>query len=195
MTRSDRASGDSIRSGDPGAGMGRGRMRALCGRLRVARRLAARLKSTRRRRVVLLAAAFLSVTLILFPPAWLVYHVYFDRTGMPDLESFIRFEPPTTGVVRDVHGTVLIELARQYRRVVAYDEVPLILRQAIMAAEDNRFFTHSGVDYRALPRVVQKTAVRSMGEWWKGGHGLRLLLPQGVRRSPSSSPAATSCRT
>ena len=35
------------------------------------------------------------------------------------------------------------------------------------------------MDYRALPRVVQKTAVRSMSEWWKGGHGFRLLLPQG----------------
>ena len=74
---------------------------------------------------------------------------------------------------------MLIELAREYRRVVTYDEVPLILRQAILAAEDKSFFTHSGVDYRALPRVVQKTAVRSLAEWWKGGHGLRLLLPQG----------------
>ena len=30
---------------------------------------------------------------------------------------------------------MLIELAREYRRVVTYDEVPLILRQAILAAE------------------------------------------------------------
>ena len=128
---------------------------------------------------MLLAVVFVPVALLLFPPAWLVYHVHFDRTGLPDLESFIRFEPPTTGVVRDVHGQVLIELAREYRQIVTYDEVPLILRQAIMAAEDKSFFSHSGVDYRALPRVVQKTAVRSISEWWKGGHGLRLLLPQG----------------
>ena len=38
--------------------------------------------------------------------------------------------------------------------MVSYDEVPLILRQAILAAEDKNFFSHSGVDYRALPRVV-----------------------------------------
>ena len=159
--------------------MRRARMRTLFARLRVTRRLAARLKAMRRRRVVLLGLALLAVALLLFPAAWLVYHVYFDRTGMPDLEAFIRFEPPTTGVVRDAHGKVLIELAREYRRVVTYDEVPLILRQAILAAEDNRFFSHSGVDYRALPRVIQKTAVRSVSEWWKGGHGFRLLLPQG----------------
>ena len=157
----------------------RARMRALLARLRVTRRLAARLQALRRRRVVLLGAALVAAALLLSTPGWLVYHVYFDRTGMPDLETFIRFEPPTTGVVRDVHGTVLIELAREYRRVVTYDDVPVILRQAILAAEDNRFFSHSGVEYRALPRIVQKTAERSVGEWWKGGHGFRLLLPQG----------------
>jgi penicillin-binding protein 1A len=155
------------------------RMRALLARLRITRRLAARLKAMRRHRVVLLGIALLAVALPLVPAAWLVHHVYFDRTGMPDLEAFIRFEPPTTGVVRDAHGQILIELAREYRRVVTYDEVPLILRQAILAAEDNRFFSHSGVDYRVVPRIVQKTAVRSVSEWWKGGHGFRLLLPQG----------------
>ena len=155
------------------------RMRAIFARLRVTLRLSARLKAMRRHQVVLLGIAVLAVALPLFPAAWLVHHVYFNRTGMPDLEAFIRFEPPTTGVVRDAHGTVLIELAREYRSVVSYDQVPIILRQAILAAEDKRFFSHSGVDYRVVPRIVQKTAVRSIREWWKGGHGFRLLLPQG----------------
>jgi membrane carboxypeptidase/penicillin-binding protein len=55
---------------------------------------------------------------------------------------------------------VLIELAREHRRVVSWDEMPLILRQAILAAEDKNFFSHSGVDYSVLPRVVLKMAVR-----------------------------------
>jgi penicillin-binding protein 1A len=128
---------------------------------------------------VLLAVTLAATALALIPVAWLAYHIYFDRSRLPDLEAFIRFEPPTTGTVYDARGQVMIELAREYRRVVTYDEVPPILRQAILAAEDKSFFTHSGVDYSALPRVVQKTAVRSGTEWWKGGHGLRLLLPQG----------------
>ena len=49
----------------------------------------------------------------------------------------------------------------------------------ILAAEDKNFFSHSGVDYRALPRVIQKTVVRSLTAWWKGGAGFRLLFPQG----------------
>ena len=145
---------------------------------RKARRLVARLTATRRRRIALLLSVLLPAALFLPPAAWIVHHVYFDRTDVPDLTAFLRFEPLTTGVVRDARGAVLVELAREYRRVVTYDEVPVILRQAILAAEDKRFFSHSGVDYRALPRVVQKTAARSISEWWKGG-GLRLLLPQG----------------
>ncbi len=153
-------------------------MRAFFARSRVAGRLVAQLKLARQRRILLLLAVVLPVVVALFPPAWLLYHVYFDRSEVPDLASFIRFAPPTTGVVRDANGQVLIELAREYRQVVTYDQVPPIVRQAIMAAEDQHFFTHSGVDYTAVPRVAYKTLARSLTEWWKG-EDLRLLLPQG----------------
>ena len=86
----------------------RARIRSL---FSLTRRLTVRLTATRRRRVVVLGAVFLPVALVLLPGAWLVHHVFFDRSGVPDLEPFIRFEPPTTGVVSDVHGTPLIELA------------------------------------------------------------------------------------
>jgi len=139
--------------------------------------MAGRLRSAWFRRIVLFVAAPLALLSLLLS-GWFIHHVYFDRSGLPDIERFIRFEPPTTGKVYDARGKVLIELAREYRRVVSYDEVPVILRQAVLAAEDKNFFSHSGVEYRALPRVVKKTAVRSLGAWWKGG-GFKLLFPQG----------------
>jgi penicillin-binding protein 1A len=147
--------------------------------LPIARRVAAWAKTLRRRRVVILAVALPLLALLLLPVAWLTYHVYFDRSGVPDLESFIRFEPPTTGVVTDAQGQVLIQLAREYRRVVTYEEVPEILREAILAAEDKRFFDHSGIDYRVLPRVVWKSVSHSLAQRREGGHRRRLLLPQG----------------
>jgi len=120
----------------------------------------------------------LPLALLLFLAAGPVYHVYFDRSGLPDIESFLRFEPPTIGAIYDDRGKILIELAREYRRVVTYDEVPPILRDAILAAEDKNFFAHSGVEYRALPRVVQKAAMHSLAAFWRGD-GFRPLLPQG----------------
>ena len=156
----------------------RERMRALFAHLYLVRELAARLDALRRRRAVLFFVLLVPVLACGLPAALLTYHLYFDRDALPDLEAFLRFEPPTTGSVRDSRGQVLIELAREYRRVVDFDEVPLVLRQAIFAAEDKNFLDHDGVDYGVLPRVVQKTVVRSVAEW-KGGQALRLLLPQG----------------
>ena len=102
----------------------------------------------------------------------LVHAVYFDRTGLPDVPSFLRFELPSTGRIQDERGEVLIEMAHQYRRVLRYEEIPPVLTNAILSAEDKNFFTHSGVDYGALVRVLGKTARRSLA-------GNRLVLSQG----------------
>lgn len=124
--------------------------------------------------------ALLTLALLPFlPGAALVHRVYFDATDLPDIEPFIRFELPATGRVYDIRGTVLISVAHEYRRVVTYGEVPIVIRQAILAAEDKNFFTHSGVDYGVLPRVAQKTVARSLATWWYGDENLRLRLPQG----------------
>ncbi len=129
------------------------------------------------RRFLRLTVAVLAALVVL--PGWsVIHHVYFNRSRLPDLEPFLRFEPPGIGEVFDARGTVLITLAHEYRRVVTYDEVPLVLRQALLAAEDKNFFSHSGVDYSALPRVIKTTTVASLAAWWNGGR-LRLLLPQG----------------
>lgn len=102
----------------------------------------------------------------------LVHAVLFDRAGLPDVAAFIRFELPSTGQIQDERGELLIEMAHQYRRVLRYDEIPPVLKNALLSAEDKNFFTHSGVDYVALVRVFGKTARRSLG-------GRRLVLSQG----------------
>jgi len=136
------------------------------------------LRSVGSRRTVCVSASAL-VLLFLLPAVGLVQHIYFNRGGLPDLEPFMRFELPTIGQVYDTNGKVLVELAREYRRVVLYDEVPPVLRDAILAAEDKNFFSHSGVEYRALLRVGYKTAVHSVAAWRKGGFQFRLRFPQG----------------
>jgi penicillin-binding protein 1A len=159
----------------PRVGVERLRPRVRLGGRRVAR-LVVWLGTLGWRRVGLALAA--AVALLLFLPEALVYHVYFDRSGLPDLGPFIRFETPTIGEIYDARGNLLIELAREYRHTVSYDQVPKVLRDAILAAEDKNFFSHSGVDYRALLRVVDKTVSSSLGTW-KDRTGFRLLLPDG----------------
>jgi hypothetical protein len=71
-----------------------------------------------------------------------LYHVYFDRGNLPDLGPFTRFELPTIGHVYDTNGRPLIELAREYPVISKYEDIPPIVRDAILAAEDKRFFSH-----------------------------------------------------
>ncbi|MHB1192974.1 MAG: transglycosylase domain-containing protein [Longimicrobiales bacterium] len=132
----------------------------------------------RTRRVVRMALLALALLPFLLA-AGLVNHVYRDKSNLPDIEPFLRFDLPATGLVYDARGTVLISVAREYRRVVTYGEVPVVLRQAILAAEDKNFFEHSGVDYSVLPRVAQKTMARSLAAWWHDDERLRLRLAQG----------------
>lgn len=90
------------------------------------------------------------------------YHVYFDRTNLPDIEPFIRFEFPTIGHVYDANDQPLIEMAREYRRNIKYEDIPPIVHDAILATEDKNFFTHSGVDYSVIPRVLSKVRIGTL---------------------------------
>ena len=84
------------------------------------------------------------------------YHIYLDRTNLPDIGPLARFEFPTIGHVYDANDQPLAVVARQYRRITTYEDIPPIVRDAILAAEDKNFFSHSGVDYSIIPRVLGK---------------------------------------
>ena len=125
-------------------------------------------------------AALMAASLTLLAPGCLVHHVYLDRSAPPDFDAFVRFELPGIGEVYDTKGHVLIELAHEYRRPVSYDEIPPVMREAVLSAEDKSFFSHSGVDYWVLPRVVAKALRHSLAAWWETrGRGITPVLPQG----------------
>jgi len=84
------------------------------------------------------------------------YHVYLDRDNLPDLEAFTRFEFPTIGRIYDANGQPLKEMASESRQITRYAEIPPIVRDAILAAEDKNFFSHSGVDYSGFARGICK---------------------------------------
>lgn len=91
-----------------------------------------------------------------------LYHIYFDRTNLPDIEPFTRFEFSTIGHIYDTNGQPLMEMARESRRNIKYEDIPPIVRDAILATEDKNFFTHSGVDYSVIPRVLGKVRIGTL---------------------------------
>jgi penicillin-binding protein 1A len=112
------------------------------------------------------------------------YDVYFNREDLPDLGPFTRFEFPAIGHVYDTNGRLLIELAREHREIIQYADIPPIVRDAILATEDKRFFSHDGVDYSSMPRVLGKVRVGTLlGRIVTGGRhdntSGRAIFPQG----------------
>jgi len=85
-----------------------------------------------------------------------LYYFYFDRNDLPDLGGFTRFEFPTIGYIYDANGRPLKEMASEARQITRYEDIPPIVRDAIVAAEDKNFFSHSGIDYRSFARVLGK---------------------------------------
>jgi penicillin-binding protein 1A len=97
--------------------------------------------------ITVTGVVYLSITL---------HYIYFDRTDLPEIEQFAKFEFSTIGHVYDLNSQPLAEMSREHRRITRYEEIPAIVRDAILAAEDKNFFSHNGVDYSAIPRVVAK---------------------------------------
>ncbi len=97
-----------------------------------------------------------------------VCYVYINHSDMPDIQPFVEFKAPVIGQIKDSQGKVIIELATEYRRIVSYDQIPPVIREAILSAEDSGFFDnwfrHHGIDYLAIGRAAAYNSLNS-GRW------------------------------
>jgi len=108
--------------------------------------------------------------LAVLPIVLVAMHVYGDRDNLPDPGPFERFEFLTIGHVYDANGESLIQLARERRSITRFEEMPPVVRDAIIAAEDKRFFSHNGIDYSTVPRVLWRVRARTL-LWRMAGRG------------------------
>jgi len=111
-------------------------------------------------RLLRIASVLAAVPLVLILCG--ITYISYNRVDLPDLEVFIRFEPPTIGHIYDANGHALIELGRERREIIQYKNIPDVLREAILSAEDENFFSHAGVDYSVFPRLLCKTNIHAL---------------------------------
>src|SRR6185295_1724019 len=64
---------------------------------------------------------------------------------LPQISALDDYSPSTTTRVLGRDGSVVGEFASERRQLVTYDQIPPVLRNAILSAEDSSFFTHSGL--------------------------------------------------
>lgn len=65
---------------------------------------------------------------------------------LPSIQALRTFEPYLTTEVISADGVVIKELSIESRVLVAFDRMPKVLIHALIATEDQRFYSHWGVD-------------------------------------------------
>ncbi|WP_258867939.1 transglycosylase domain-containing protein [Alkalilimnicola ehrlichii] len=93
---------------------------------------------------------------------------------LPEVESLrdVKLQVPLRVYSQD--GKLISEFGEQRRAPLRYEDIPTQMIQAFLAAEDERFFTHPGVDYQGLIRAVWHI-VRT-GEMGPGGSTITMQV-------------------
>jgi len=73
---------------------------------------------------------------------------------LPSLEVLTDYQPKIPLRVVSAEGDLIGEFGEERRAVVAIRDVPDVMKQAILAAEDERFYQHGGVDYLSVLRAA-----------------------------------------
>jgi len=98
--------------------------------------------------IVLAVSTALAGVLLLAFAAAIIY------PGLPSLETLTDYQPKIPLRVFSADGKLIAEFGEERRAMVRIGDVPQPLTQAILAAEDERFYQHSGVDYVGVARAA-----------------------------------------
>jgi penicillin-binding protein 1A len=74
--------------------------------------------------------------------------------NLPPVDSLTEYRPKIPLRIYTADGALIGEFGEERRAVVSISDVPNVLKQAIVAAEDERFYEHSGVDYVGVLRAA-----------------------------------------
>jgi penicillin-binding protein 1A len=106
--------------------------------------------------------------------AWLFH-------GLPSSAQIAEYRPPTATRVFAFNGELIGEFGRERRIIVPYEDIPPMVRNAFLAAEDRRFFNHSGVDMTGLSRAMIKNAANFVqGRRLEGGSTITQQVAKNV---------------
>ena len=78
---------------------------------------------------------------------------------LPSLDVLTDYQPKLPLRVVSEEGVTLAEFGEERRSLVKLADVPVHVRQAILAAEDANFYEHSGVDWLAALRVAYTNTI------------------------------------
>ena len=101
-----------------------------------------------------LLPVLVALTLLTLPAILLGLAVMLAYPTLPSLEALTDYRPKIPLRVYSAEGVLLGEFGEERRALVKISEVPEVMKKAILAAEDDRFYQHGGVDYMGVLRAA-----------------------------------------
>lgn len=107
--------------------------------------------------------------------------------SIPEL-GIVSIKPGTyTSIIYDSTGSEVSKLhGGENREYVTIDQIPMYMQQAVIAIEDERFYSHNGVDIQGLARAIYSTATNQQ---MQGGSTItQQLIKNNVTKVTRNTP-------
>ena len=73
--------------------------------------------------------------------------------NLPDISDLADYRPKLPLRVFSAEGTLIGEFGEERRNLTPISTIPKVMKDAVLAAEDARFYDHGGVDYKGMVRA------------------------------------------
>jgi penicillin-binding protein 1A len=83
-------------------------------------------------------------------------YVYSIFSDLPDISKLGGFTPSESSIVYSADGKQLSEFFVERRTYIPHYKIPVRTRQAFIAVEDHRFYSHHGIDFFGILRAIYK---------------------------------------
>jgi penicillin-binding protein 1A len=85
--------------------------------------------------------------------------------NLPDISELSDYRPKLPLRVFSAEGTLIGEFGEERRNLTPIAAIPKVVKDAVLAAEDSRFYDHGGVDYKGMVRagLANLNRVKSQG--------------------------------
>ena len=104
---------------------------------------------------------------------------------MPQVESLADFSPGVITRLFDRNGEVFATYAKEKRVLIEEGEIPPLLQNAILAAEDSNFFQHGGIDAEGVLRAMTQNL--RQGRLAMGGSTITMQLARQLYLTPKKT--------
>src|SRR5450830_32412 len=84
----------------------------------------------------------------------IVFALTLAYPNLPELDSITSYKPKMPLRIFSADNVLIGEFGEERRNVVRFDQIPDIMKKAVLSIEDDRFYEHGGVDYLGMTRAA-----------------------------------------